>query len=155
MMRHDAEGAIADCLRAVELEPGSAEIQGLAGFAYNFAGQNELAEQYSSNVLDLSPMPAGWHYLENGQIEIAKGNLEKATELLLQGLAVEPDSPVCRFYLVDLMLKLGNETAAKQYADEIHALHPSINGSGVVHSHSIDADKRAAFRASLARFDLI
>lgn len=33
LMRHEAEDAIEDCLKAVELEPGSAEIQDLAAFA--------------------------------------------------------------------------------------------------------------------------
>ena len=154
LMRHETDAAIAACLKAVELEPGSAEIQGLAAFTHIFAGQYQTAKKYNQNMLRLSPFRANWHYLPEGQIEVATGSLEKAAELYRQGVAVEPDSPLCRYFLIDIMLQLGDEAAARQYADEIHALDQSVSARGIVQSYSADPELREAFRDRLARFGL-
>ncbi len=84
-----------------------------------------------------------------------QGNLDKAADLLQQGLAVEPESTVCRFYLIDVMLQKGDGAAAKQLADEIRELDPSINARGVVHAYSIDPDLRHSFQQRLSQFGLI
>jgi hypothetical protein len=52
-------------------------------------------------------------------------------------------------------MQKGDVTAAQNLADEIRALDAGVNGSGLVRSTCLDADLRAAFHASLAKFDLV
>jgi len=97
---------------------------------------------------------ANWYSLIEAQIEVAEGNLARAAELYRAGLAVEPESPLCRFFLVDLMLQSGNVDGARRYADEIRALDPQVTGRGIALTYSADPALREAFRERLAKFDL-
>ncbi len=155
LMKHEPEAAIRDCLKAVELEPGNAELQGLTAFAYVFAGDYETASRYDRNIRKLCPLRANWYFLIEGQIEVADGNLERAAEIYRQGLEVEPDSPLCRYFLVDLMLQMGDEAGARHYADEIRALDKSASARGIAHTYSGDPALREAFTERLRKFDLI
>lgn len=155
LRKHEPEAAIENCLKAVELEPGNAEMQALTAFAYVFAGDYETARHYDQSVRKLCPLRANWYYLVEGQIEVAGGRLERAAEIFRQGLAVEPDSPLCRYFLVDLMLQMGDEAAARRYADEIRGLEKNASARGIAHSYSSDPALRAAFAQRLQKFDLI
>jgi TolB-like protein/DNA-binding SARP family transcriptional activator len=155
MMRHEPEQAIRNNLRAVELEPGNAEIQALAAFAHVFAGDYERGRQYDQTVRRLCPIRANWHYLIEAQIEAACGNLARAADLYRAGLEVEPESPLCRFFLVDLMQRKGDADAARAYAEEIRALDKAATGRGLVLTYSADPAQREMFHASLARYDLV
>ena len=68
---------------------------------------------------------------------------------------MEPESPLCRYFLVDLMLRLGNEPASRRYAEEIRRLDPSASARGIVRSYSADPTLRQAFHDHLAQFDLV
>ena len=155
LMRHDAEAALESCRKAVELEPGSAEINALMAFACVFSGDYELALKYNQNIRKLCPVMANWYFLIEAQIEKIAGNFDKAAALYRQGLEIEPDSPLCRFYLVDVMMDKGDPVSAQAYADEIRALDNTVRGNGLVHSFSSDPDLRERFAANLAKFDLI
>ncbi len=100
-------------------------------------------------------MRANWYFLIEGQIEVAFGNLERAADIYRQGLAVEAESPLCRFFLVDLMMQIGNEVAARQYADEIRALDKSVTARGLVRTYSSDPSVRDAFHSRLDKFGLV
>ena len=154
-MKHEPEAAIAACLRAVELEPGNAEVHALTAFAYLVNGDIEEARKYEQNVLNLCPIRPNWYYLVSGGIEKKCGNLDLAIEHFQQGLEVEPDSPLCRFYLIDALMEKGDATRAQRLADEIRALDKSITGKGLVHANSYDASERQRFHDNLAKFDLV
>jgi adenylate cyclase len=154
-MKHEPEAAIASCLRAVELEPGSAEVHALTAFAYLVNGDIEEARKYEQNVLNLCPIRPNWYYLVSGGIEKKCGKLDLAIEHFQRGLEVEPDSPLCRFYLIDALMEKGDETRARQLADEIRALDKSITGKGIVHANSYDSRERQRFHDNLAKFDLV
>ena len=87
-------------------------------------------------------------------IETLDGSLEKAREIILQGIAVEPDSPICRFFLVDVLTKLGEDDAAEQVANEIRGLDSSVSASGLILSYSNDKTIRDRFAANMAKYDL-
>ena len=82
-------------------------------------------------------------------------DFDKAAEKYRQGVAVEPDSPLCRYYLIDLLMEHGDEATAQKYADEIRALDKSVNARGIAHGFSADPALRQKFQDHLARFDLI
>ena len=154
-MKHEPEEAIAACLRAVELEPGSAEVHALTAFAYLAKGDPEEARKYEQNMRNLCPILPNWYYLVSGGIEKISGNLDLAIELFQLGLDVEPDAPLCQFYLIDALMEKGDEVRARQLAEEIRALDKSVTGKGLVHSSSYDARERQRFHDNLAKFNLV
>jgi len=155
LMRHDADRALEYCRRAVELEPGNAEFQGLMAYVYAFIGNFELARVHEQNMRGLCPIMPNWYYLVSGQIEQCDGDLEQAIAIYQRGVAVEPDSSLCRFYLVDALMQKGDVASAQNLADEIRALDAGVNGSGLVRSLSLDVTLRDAFHSNLAQFDLV
>jgi adenylate cyclase len=154
VMRHEPEQALKACRKAVELEPGNAEIQALMAFSLIFNGDYEQARLHQHNMLKLCPVLPNWYYLVGGQIEQNSGNLDAAIQSYQQGIDVEPDSPLCRFYLIDAMMGQGDETRAKILADEIRALDKTVTGKGLVRFHSQDKSIRDRFQAHLEKFDL-
>ena len=155
VMKHEPDKAIEAFLKAVELEPGSAEIQALTAFAYIFNSDFEQAKKYYQNMLTLCPIRAGWYYFIGGNLEQFSGKLERAIELYQQGILVEPDSPLGRFYLIDAMLEKGDQAAAEKLADEIRALDTEVTGKGLVHVFSYDREQRNRFETNLAKLDLV
>ncbi len=155
LMQHEPAEAIASCRKAFDLEPGNSEIQVLLAFAYVFNGDYEEARPHYQNAMKRRPILAGWYFNIGGQIEQHSGNLEESIEIYQQGVDVEPDSPLCRFYLVDALIELGDEAAAKQVVDEIRELDSSMTARGIVHSCSPDARLRQRFHNNLAKFDLV
>jgi tetratricopeptide (TPR) repeat protein len=106
-------------------------------------------------MLKLCPVLPNWYYLIGGQIEQNAGDLDEAIQSYQQGINVEPDSPLCRFYLVHALMEQGDETRAKILADEIRALDQTATGKGIVRSISQDKSIRDRFQASLDKFDLL
>ncbi len=153
-MNHEAEQALECCRKAVKLEPGNAETQALMAHAYIFNGEYEQAREHIKQTEKLCPVLPNWYYSIASQVEYYTGNLDQAVQTLRQGIDVEPDSPLCRFYLVDILMESGDEAGARQYADEIRSLDRDVAGRGFVRSQSIDPDIRNRFRANLEKFDL-
>jgi TolB-like protein/Tfp pilus assembly protein PilF len=155
MMRHEVDKALEYCRRSIEIEPGNADNQALTAWAYIFVGDFEQARVHQQNARRLCPVMPNWFYLVDGQIEQFDGDLDKAVELFEQGLAVVPDSPLCRYYLVHALMQRGDHERAGILADEIRSLDPGVTGSGLVRSFSQDAARRDQFREHLAQFDLV
>ena len=154
LMKHEFGESIAACLKAVELEPGNADIHALTAFAYIVNGEYEQAQYHDQLAARLCPVRPGWYYVVSGLIEQHTGNPKKAVELYHQGLEAEPDSPISRFYLIDVEMELGNESSAHQLAHDLRELVKSVSARGHVHAYSSDAGQRERFRANLAKFDL-
>ena len=154
VLRHDPDKALECCRRSIDLEPGNAENQALMAFACIFAGDMEQARIHEQNTRKLCPVMPNWYYLISGQIAQHDGNLDQTIAIFQQGLAVEPDSPLCRFYLVHAWMQKGERDKAQTLADEIRMLDSSVNGSGLVHALSIEASIRDAFQADLEAFGL-
>jgi tetratricopeptide (TPR) repeat protein len=154
VMKHEPEQALKACRKAVELEPGNAEIQALMAFSLSFAGDYEQARLHQHNMLKLCPVLPNWYYLIGGQIAQNTGSLDEAIRSYQQGIDVEPDSPLCRFYLIDAMMEQGDETRAKILADEIRALDQTVTGKGLVRAVSPEKSIRDRFQGHLEKFDL-
>jgi TolB-like protein/predicted Zn-dependent protease len=151
LMNHESEAGIKCCKKAVELEPGNAEIQALMAFALCSAGNFEEARDHYETTLKLCPVCPNWYLLIGGQIEQSSGNLDRAVEILQQAIEVEPDSPLCRFYLIDTMLEKGDEASARTLADEIRALDKSVTGKGLIQIYNQDKSKRDRFKSNLEK----
>jgi len=154
LMKHEFGESIAACLKAIEFEPGNADIHALTAFAYIVRGEYEQARHHDQIAARLCPVRPGWYYVVSGLIEQHTGNPKKAVELYRRGREVEPDSPISRFYLIDVEMELGNEADARRLAHELKELDKSVSARGHVHAYSYDAGQRERFRANLAKFDL-
>ncbi|MCP4982596.1 MAG: hypothetical protein GY935_19135, partial [Gammaproteobacteria bacterium] len=154
MMNHDANKTIASCSKAIELEPGNAEVQALMAFCLIFTGDYEQARMHNRGMLKLCPVLPNWYYLIDGQIEQLAGDLVSAIDTFKQGVAIEPDSPLCRFYLIHALMQQGDEAAAKTLAQEIRVLDKNVTGKGLVRAFSIDEGLRKQFQVHLEKFDL-
>jgi TolB-like protein/Tfp pilus assembly protein PilF len=154
VMKHEPDLALKACRKAVELEPGNAEIQALMAFTLIFVGDYEQARLHEHNMSNLCPILPNWYYLIAGQIAQNSRDLDEAIHLFQRGIEVEPDSPLCRFYLIDAMMEQGNETGAKILADEIRALDQTVTGKGLVRAISQDKSIRDRFQAHLEKLDL-
>ena len=154
LMRHKPTQALEYCRKAVELEPGNAEIQALMAFCLIYVGDYENARQHEQTMLKLCPVLPNWYYLLGGEIAQTQGDYETAAHRFQQGIDVEPDSPLCRFYLIDVMMEQGYVTRARELADEIKALDKQVKGRGMVRTLSQDKTLRERFRANLEKFDL-
>jgi TolB-like protein/cytochrome c-type biogenesis protein CcmH/NrfG len=154
LMNHEAESAIEACCKAAALEPGNAEVQALTAFCYVFTGDIERGRQHNSNMLKLCPILPNWYYLIQAQIEQYSGNLDAAIPIYEKGIKVEPDSPLCRFYLIHALMEKGDTAGASRLAGEIRALDKSVSGKGLVRSLSMDKGLRDLFQAHLEKFDL-
>jgi TolB-like protein/DNA-binding SARP family transcriptional activator/Flp pilus assembly protein TadD len=154
LMKHETDEMLAAFSKAIELQPGNAEIQALTAFAYIFIGDFEQARTRNQNMLQLCPVLPNWYYLIQGQIEQFSGSLDDAIDTYRRGIDVEPDSPLCRFYLVHALVERGDEAMAKELATEIRALDSSVTGKGLVRSLSINKALRDRFQASLEKFGL-
>ena len=154
VMRHNTDKAMEYSRRAIELEPGNAENQALRAFACIFAGDYEQARVHEQNMRRLCPVLPNWYYLILGQIEQLDGNLDEAISIYQQGIAVEPDSTLCRFYLIHALMLKGDTNAAQKFADEILALDSNANGGGLARAISKDAAIRDQFLQYLTQFGL-
>jgi tetratricopeptide (TPR) repeat protein len=130
-------------------------VHALTAFAYLANGDIEAARKHEQNMRKLCPILPNWYHLVSGGIEKHCGNLDLAIEHFQQGLDVEPDSPLCRFYIIDALVDKGDEARAAKLADEIRALDKSVTGNGLVHANSCDAGERQRFHDNLAKFDLV
>ena len=154
MMNHEADQAVECCRKGVMLEPGNAETQALTAYSYMFIGEYELAREHIRQMEKLCPVLPNWYYLIAGQVEQYRGNLGEAVQIMQQGVEVEPDSPLCRFYLIHALMELGDEAGARRCANEIRSLDRDVVGRGFVRSQSIDPAIRKRFQANLEKFDL-
>ena len=149
--RDEPELAIEACSKAVEISPGNAEDQALTAYAYNYIGAYDKSLPHHEASLRLSPICPNWFLLVGGTIYQHTGDLEKAIETYRKGVEVEPESPLCRFYLIDALMDAGREKEARRYADEIRALDNSFTITGMLLSHSHDENVRARYRANLEK----
>jgi adenylate cyclase len=152
--RNEPELAIKACSKAVEISPGDAEVQALTSYTYNYTGEYDKALPHHEASLRLCPICPNWFLLVGGTIYQHTGDLEKAIEMFRKGVEVEPESPLCRYYLIDALMDAGRETEAQAYADEIRALGSSFRISGMLLSHSHDKDVRERYRAHLKKVGL-
>jgi len=154
IMRHEAEKALESGRKAVEIEPGNAENQALLAFEYIFVGDYELARVHERLTRQLCPIMPNWYYLILGQIEFLDGDLDKAIAIFEAGIDMETESTLCRFYLVNALMQKDDAIAAGDCAEQIKALDPAANGSGLVLALSSDKEIREQFHQNLAKFDL-
>jgi TolB-like protein/predicted Zn-dependent protease len=143
--------AVETCSKAVEISPGNAEVQALTAYALVYAGEYDKALPHHVASLRLCPICPNWFQLVGGTIYQRTGDLDKAIAAFRKGVEIEPESPLCRYYLIDALMDAGREKESRACADEIRALDSTFRISGMLLSHSHNKDIREGFRANLEK----
>jgi len=143
--------AVETCCRAVEISPGNAEVQALTAYALVYAGEYDKALTHHEASLRLCPICPNWFQLVGGTIYQRTGDLDKAIARFRKGVEIEPESPLCRYHLIDALMDAGREKEARACADEIRELDSAFSISGMLLSHSHNKDIRERFRANLEK----
>jgi adenylate cyclase len=149
--RNAADLAVENCSKAVEISPGNAEVQALTAFVLVYAGEYDKALPHHEASLRLCPICPNWFQLIGGTIYQRTGDLDKAIAKFSKGIEIEPESPLCRYYLIDALMDAGREKEARACADEIRELDSAFSISGMLLSHSHNKDIREEFRANLEK----
>jgi tetratricopeptide (TPR) repeat protein len=123
--RHDFAAARDWGLKAREVRPASAEVQGVLVDAYTELGDDAAATAALQRMLDLRPgvasfTRASYHFETHGRIDEAKDALDRA----LTAASTSDERVFCHYYLGELAFNRGDlDEAARQY-DQGLALNP-------------------------------
>nr|WP_232328361.1 tetratricopeptide repeat protein [Kibdelosporangium sp. MJ126-NF4]CEL20695.1 hypothetical protein [Kibdelosporangium sp. MJ126-NF4]CTQ89608.1 hypothetical protein [Kibdelosporangium sp. MJ126-NF4] len=116
--RHDFGAAKDGGLRALAVQPRSAEVHGVLADAYTQLGDDTAAMNAVQAMLDLKPNVASFtrasYYFEtHGRLDDARLALERA----LAAAGAPDEIAFCRYYLGELAFNSGNlDEAQRQYA---------------------------------------
>jgi TolB-like protein/Tfp pilus assembly protein PilF len=151
VMTGEPDLAIEATLKSVAIAPGNSDALGMAAFALAYAGEYEKARPYSDSALRLCPIHPNWMLLVAGAIFQDSGLLQKAIDTYRRSVEIEPNSPICRFYLMDALIEAGKEDEANRLAREINALDTGMKVEGLVRTFHHDKNERNRFRENLAK----
>jgi Tfp pilus assembly protein PilF len=152
--RNAPDLAVENCSKAVEISPGNAEVQALTAYVLVYAGEYDKALPHHEASMRLCPICPNWFQLIGGTIYHRTGDLDKAIARFSKGVEIEPESPLCRYYLIDALMDAGREKEARACADEIRALDSAFRISGMLLNYSHNKDIREGFRANLEKVGL-
>ena len=85
--------AIAEGMRAIELDPNGADVYAKLGQTLLFAGRPDEAIGYIKKGMRLNPFPEPWYFNDLGRYYVLKGQYEKAVTEFKKGRHSAPKSP--------------------------------------------------------------
>ncbi|RLA15723.1 MAG: hypothetical protein DRQ59_00710 [Gammaproteobacteria bacterium] len=150
-LRGETEQAVSACQKAVSIAPGNTEVQAIAAWNRAFAGEAEKALLLYQTAIRLAPICPPWFLVIEGYLHENEGRLQEAKVAYRQGIDMEPESPLLRVHLIDVLLKDGQAEEAHKIAEEIRALDGDFKVSGIVRGNSSEPVERARFKANMEK----
>jgi adenylate cyclase len=126
-MKRQYDRAIAECERAVFLDPNSAENIFWLGMALNWAGRTEEAIPYIQNAIRLNPLPPALYFVQLAVSYRDSGQYEKAIEASKKALQREPNTQFAYIHMAISYIRLGQEKEARAAAAEILRINPKFS----------------------------
>jgi len=126
-MKRQYDKAIAECERAVSLDPNSAENIMRSGMVLNWAGRAEEAIPYLQNAIRLNPFPPALYLIQLANSYRDLGQYEKAIEASKKALQREPNAQFAYIHMAVSYIRLGQEKAARAAAAEILRINPKFS----------------------------
>jgi adenylate cyclase len=126
-MKRQYDRAIAECERAVFLDPNSAENIFWLGMALNWAGRTEEAIPYIQNAIRLNPLPPALYFVQLAVSYRDSGQYEKAIEASKKALKQEPNTQFAYIHMAISYIRLGQEKEARAAAAEILRINPKFS----------------------------
>jgi len=119
--------AIAECERAVSLDPNLAENIMRSGMVLNWAGRAGEAIPYLQNAIRLNPFPPALYFLQLANSYRDLGQYEKAIEASKKALQREPNTQFAYIHMAVSYIRLGQEKEARAAAAEILRINPKFS----------------------------
>jgi adenylate cyclase len=126
-MKKQYDKAIAECERAVSLDPNSAENIMRSGMVLNWAGRAEEAIPYLQNAIRVNPLPPAIYFLQLANSYRDSGQYEKAIEASKKALQREPNTQFAYIHMAVSYIRLGQEKEARAAATEILRINPKFS----------------------------
>ena len=126
-MKKQYDKAIAECERAVSLDPNSAENIMRSGMVLNWAGRAEEAIPYLQNAIRVNPLPPAIYFLQLANSYRESGQYEKAIEASKKALQREPNTQFAYIHMAVSYIRLGQEKEARAAAAEILRINPKFS----------------------------
>jgi adenylate cyclase len=126
-MKKQYDKAIAECERAVSLDPNSAENIIRSGMVLNSAGRAEEAIPYLQNAIRLNPLPPAIYFVQLAISYRDSGQYEKAIEAAKRALQREPNNQWSYIHMAVSYIRLEQEKEARAAAAEILRINPKFS----------------------------
>jgi adenylate cyclase len=126
-MKKQYDKAIAECERAVSLDPNSAENIMRSGMVLNWAGRAEEAIPYLQNAIRLNPLPPAIYFIQLANSYRDLGQYEKAIGASKKALQREPNTQFAYIHMAVSYIRLGQEKEARAAAAEILRINPKFS----------------------------
>ena len=123
--QHDK--AIAECERAIDLEPNSASANIWMGIALKFAGKQEEAVQYLEKALRLDPFPPPYFFRAIGSNYSWVDRHEEAIDFLKKAIEREPNDLFNHIWLTMAYSWAGQTEEARKQAEEVLRINPKYS----------------------------
>jgi tetratricopeptide (TPR) repeat protein len=126
-MRRQYDQAIAECERAVSLDPNAAENFEWLGMVLTWAGRAEEAVKYLHHGIRLNPLPSAsiLNFLAVAYRD--SGQYEKAIEASKKALQQQPNYQFPYIHMAVSYIRLGREEEARAAAAEILRINPKFS----------------------------
>jgi adenylate cyclase len=122
--------AIAECERAIDLAPNSAECHIWMAFVLTMAGRSEEAVRYAEQALRLNPYPPSWWIRQLGQSYFFAGRYEEAIAAHKKSLNISPNDLLTHIALTTACSSAGRHEEARAQAAEILRINPKFSVEG-------------------------
>jgi len=126
-MKRQYDQAIAECRRAVSLDPNSADNIYRLGFVLNWAGRAEESAPYLEKAIRLNPLPPALYFIHLAVSYRDSGQYEKAIEASKKALQLEPNTQYPYIHMAVSYIRLGLEKEARAAAAEILRINPEFS----------------------------
>ena len=135
------EDSIAECRRAVALDPNNAEAHLFLSMTLSSAGLGEEALYYIEKALRFSPVPDVLHMFAHGICYFAQGHYAKAIDIFARGRKLNVNFKPNHFFQMIALHILGRHSEVQENLKMLIALD---NGSFEMPNHVIWTDETLA-----------
>jgi adenylate cyclase len=119
--------AIAQCERALDLEPNLDVANFWMTMVLTYAGRHEEAVRYAEQTVRVNNNPASWSFLVLGWAYSWVGRYEEAIAALKKAVQGAPDHGLRRLYLTVAYSWAGRLEEARAQADEVLRINPNFS----------------------------
>jgi len=127
VMARQHDKGVAECERAIALEPNSAGAYIWMSVVLTYAGSHEEALRYAEQALRLDPLSPGWWFRALGQAYSWVGRYEEAIAAHKKSLQRAPNDIVTHLALTTAYSWAGRLEEARAQAEEIMRINPKFS----------------------------
>ncbi len=122
LWRKNREESIAECRRAIAIDPNNAEAQLFLSIVLSFAGLGEEALYYLEKSKRLTPTSSPLHEMAQGDCYYALKDYPKAIAAYERGCVMNPNFIPCQFFVILAYEKLGMEDEVRKQYEILYKL---------------------------------